>query len=68
MGNSPYTSVQPAKPLINAGVDFGEAEWIQYEVRGKRPQIVNIAVLACFSTKTFHMEIASDVTTDTFYW
>lgn len=66
MGNLPQTRVTPARPFINAGVDYCGPFWIHYRVRGKRPTKVYIAVFCCFSTKAVHLELVSDLSTDAF--
>lgn len=66
MGNLPATRVTPARPFINTGVDFCGPFWIHYKLRGKRPNKAYIALFCCFATKAIHMELVSDLTTETF--
>lgn len=66
MGNLPETRVTPARPFINAGVDYCGPIWVHFKTRGKRPQKAYIAVFCCFSTKAVHLELVTDLTTDAF--
>ncbi|XP_075150685.1 uncharacterized protein LOC142224785 [Haematobia irritans] len=66
MGNLPETRVTPARPFINAGVDYCGPIWVHFKTRGKRPQKAYLAIFCCFSTKAVHLELVTDLTTDAF--
>ncbi|XP_058984316.1 uncharacterized protein LOC131805086 [Musca domestica] len=66
MGNLPATRVVPARPFINSGVDYCGPFWIHYKVRGKRPTKAYVAVFCCFATKAVHLELVSDLSTESF--
>lgn len=66
MGNLPQARVTPARPFINAGVDYCGPFWIHYKVRGKRPTKAYIAVFCCFATKATHLELVTDLSTEAF--
>ncbi|XP_037942534.1 uncharacterized protein LOC119675408 [Teleopsis dalmanni] len=66
MGNLPESRITPARPFINAGVDYCGPFWIHYKVRGKKPTKAYIAVFCCFSTKAVHLELVTDLSTNAF--
>lgn len=66
MGDLPSTRVTPARPFVNAGVDYCGPITVHYKLRGKRPHKAYIAVFCCFATKAVHLELVSDLTTDAF--
>ncbi|XP_037926620.1 uncharacterized protein LOC119661370 [Hermetia illucens] len=66
MGNLAHTRVQSARPFLNSGVDYCNPLWICYKIRGKKPQKIYVVVFCCFPTKAVHLEIARDLTTETF--
>ncbi|XP_061398613.1 uncharacterized protein LOC133334340 [Musca vetustissima] len=66
MGNLPATRVVPARPFINSGVDYCGPFWIHYKVRGKRPTKAYVAVFCCFATTAVHLELVSDLSTESF--
>lgn len=66
MGNLPATRVTPARPFVNAGVDYCGPFWIHFKVRGKRPIKAYLAIFCCFATKAVHLELVSDLSTDAF--
>ncbi|XP_037930980.1 uncharacterized protein LOC119665804 [Teleopsis dalmanni] len=66
MGNLPESRITPARPFINAGVDYCGPFWIHYKVRGKKPTKAYIAVFCCFFTKAVHLELVTDLSTNAF--
>lgn len=66
MGNLPSTRVTPARPFLNAGIDYCGPITVHYKLRGKRPHKAYIAVFCCFATKAVHLELVSDLTTEAF--
>ncbi|XP_037927917.1 uncharacterized protein LOC119662382 [Teleopsis dalmanni] len=66
MGDLPESRLTPARPFINAGVDYCGSFWIHYKVRGKKPTKAYIAVFCCFSTKAVHLELVTDLSTNAF--
>lgn len=66
MGNLPECRVNPGRPFITTGVDYCGPFWVHYQLRGKRPHKVYIAVFCCFTTKAIHLEVVTNLTTDAF--
>jgi hypothetical protein len=66
MGNLPKDRVQPNRPFINSGVDFAGPIQIHHKIRGKRPDKAYLIIFCCFATKAVHIEVASDLSTETF--
>ena len=66
MGNLPYHRTQPARPFINAGVDLCGPFQIHHKIRGRKPTTCYVAIFCCFATKAVHIEVVSDLTTESF--
>lgn len=66
IGNLPAERVQETWPFINCAVDFCGPVYYHFPIRGKRPQKTYIAVFCCFATKTVHLELVSNLATETF--
>lgn len=66
MGNLPPSRIMPARPFINAGVDFCGPFFVHFKIRGKAPRKAYVAIFCCFSTKAVHLELVSDLTTEAF--
>lgn len=49
-------------------VDFYGPFYIHHLVRGKPPTKMYIAMFVCFSVKDVHMELVSDLSTQSFIW
>ncbi|XP_075163311.1 uncharacterized protein LOC142235943 [Haematobia irritans] len=67
MGDLPSNRVKGnSRPFEHAGVDFAGPITVHYKIRGKRPYKAYIAVFVCFLTKACHIEVVSDLSTDSF--
>ncbi|XP_049882247.1 uncharacterized protein LOC126378112 [Pectinophora gossypiella] len=67
MGSLPADRVTPSRPFEKVGIDF--AGPVNVKLSRIRKSVVGkgyICVFVCFSTKAIHLELASDLTTDTF--
>lgn len=56
----------PARPCINSEADYCRPLCVHYKVRGKRPTNTFIAVFYCYSMKAVHLELISDLSTESF--
>ena len=67
MGQLPPERLQLAAPFINVGIDYAGPLLVK---RGnpRKPTLVKtyVCLFLCFSTKAFHLELVSDLTTDAF--
>lgn len=68
MGNLPrerldYTNM---RPFVISGVDFAGPLTVRHHIRCKVPKKVYVALFICFSTKAVHLELAIDLTTESF--
>lgn len=67
MGNLPPQRVTPARPFLNAGVEYaGPVNLKTSELRNSRHVKAYIAVFVCLVSKAIHLELVSDLTTDAF--
>lgn len=66
MGNLPGKRVTPSAPFEYTGVDYAGPFTVHYALRGKRPTKAYLAVFVCFTTKAVHLEVVSDLSTQTF--
>lgn len=67
MGSLPAGRVTASRPFEKVGVDF--AGPIEVKLSRVRKSVIGkgyICVFVCFTTKAVHLELASDLTTDTF--
>ncbi|GFW78089.1 integrase catalytic domain-containing protein [Trichonephila clavipes] len=65
MGNLPYERVNMAPPFSITGLDFGGPYFVTY--KHQRKGVLNkiyVCVCICFVTRTIHLEILSDLTSD----
>ncbi|KMQ86875.1 hypothetical protein RF55_14025 [Lasius niger] len=67
MGELPSHRVQPSRPFSICGVDYGGPLYIR-EGRRRNAKTVKayIAIFVCFSTKAVHIELVSDMSSETF--
>lgn len=65
MGSLPKHRVEPARPFIHSGVDYGPF-FLTHRLRGRPLYKCYIAIFVCFSTKAVHIEVVPDLTTDAF--
>lgn len=67
MGNLPQQRLTPGFPFENVGLDYaGPIRAVSRQGRGCRIVKVYIAVFICFTTKSIHLELVGDLTSDTF--
>lgn len=67
MGNLPLVRISQIKPFLNSGVDFGDPfSVIMTRYRGAKSCKVYLCVFVCLATKALHLEIASDLSSETF--
>ncbi|XP_045447930.1 uncharacterized protein LOC123656267 isoform X1 [Melitaea cinxia] len=67
MGSLPAERTTPARPFEVTGVDFcGPFEMKIARIRKPLITKAYIALFVCFSTKAIHLELISDLTTETF--
>ncbi|XP_048478253.1 uncharacterized protein LOC125488810 [Plutella xylostella] len=67
MGNLPTERITPSRPFTNTGVDFtGHVDVKINKGRGVRTCKGYIAIFICMSTKAVHIELVSDLTTQSF--
>lgn len=67
MGNLPSVRVRPARPFLNAGVDFaGPFQALSSKGRGIRTTKAYITIFVCLSNKAIHLELVGDLSTAAF--
>jgi len=66
MGSLPADRLSLTKPFAVFGVDLCGPFLTSYRIRGKAPYKTYIAVFVCFATKAVHIELVSDLSTNTF--
>jgi hypothetical protein len=67
MGNLPSHRVKASWPFTNCGVDFGGPIFLKIgRIRSKKTTKAYICLFVCFSTKTIHLELVSDLTAANF--
>lgn len=67
MGSLPVGRVTVSKPFSHCGVDYaGPVILREGKLRNVRNQKAYIVIFVCFATKAIHIELVSDLTSDTF--
>ncbi|XP_075163153.1 uncharacterized protein LOC142235779 [Haematobia irritans] len=67
MGDLPSHRVNKNEnPFFHSGMDFAGPISVHYKIRGKRPYKVYLAIFVCFQTKACHLEVVTDLSTDSF--
>ena len=67
MGNLPRDRVTQSRPFLNTGVDYCGPFYIKEKKFRNRSKVkVYCAIFVCFATKDCHIELVTDLTTDTF--
>ena len=67
MGNLPPFRVSEVKPFVHTGVDFGGPFYITMNrYRGAKSCKVYLCLFICMSTKALHLELATDLSSETF--
>lgn len=67
MGNLPLVRVQEARPFANTGIDYCGPFYIKEKKYRNRTRIkVYICVFICMSIKAIHLEVVSDLSSDSF--
>ncbi|XP_043062740.1 uncharacterized protein LOC122319478 [Drosophila yakuba] len=66
MGQLPKERITPSRPFSRCGINFCGPINVYLRIRGKPPTKAYLAVFVCFATKAIHVEVVSDLTTDSF--
>lgn len=67
MGNLPETRVTASRPFSNTGIDYCGPFFIKEKKYRNRTKVkIYVVIFICFSTKAIHLEIVSDLSTETF--
>ncbi|XP_029174047.1 uncharacterized protein LOC114942768 [Nylanderia fulva] len=67
MGSLPSSRVTPSRPFAHCGVDYADPITLREENRrNARNSKVYIAIFMCFTTKATHIEVVSNLTTESF--
>ncbi|XP_047543172.1 uncharacterized protein LOC125075518 [Vanessa atalanta] len=67
MGDLPKERVTRSRPFLHSGVDFaGPINVLMSKGRGAKTTKAYIAIFVCLSTKAIHLELAGDLTSETF--
>ncbi|XP_065355117.1 uncharacterized protein LOC135949468 [Calliphora vicina] len=66
MGDLPADRLKAQRPFLVCGVDFCGPFYISYRIRGKPPYKTYVAIFVCFASKAIHIEVVSDLSTNTF--
>lgn len=67
MGNLPKVRVTPSKPFENCGVDYCGPFYVKEKRLRNRGKVkVYAAIFVCMSTKTVHVELVGDLSTEMF--
>ncbi|XP_078051845.1 uncharacterized protein LOC144477992, partial [Augochlora pura] len=65
MGNLPKSRVSPARPFANVGIDYCGPFFVkEKKFRNKTKLKAYVAVFVCFATKAVHLELVSDLTSE----
>ena len=66
VGNLLTKRVRATRPLFIVGVDFCGPVNVSLGIRGRRLLKMYIAVFVCFTSKAVHLELVSNLSTDSF--
>lgn len=67
MGNLPQPRVTPSRPFTHTGIDYtGHVDVKSNKGRGVRTSKGYVVIFICLATKAVHIELASDLSTNTF--
>lgn len=66
MGDLPHDRVIMQRPFLVSGVDYCGPFLITNRIRGRPPYKCYISIFVCFSTKAVHMELVTDLTSNSF--
>lgn len=67
MGDLPSDRIEPARPFLKCGVDFAGPFFIKSSLLRRAPLTKSYAcVFVYFATKAVHIELVSDLTTQSF--
>src|SRR3978361_1509432 len=67
MGNLPASRVSQLKPFSSVGVDYARPfSLVMSRHRGVRTTKAYLCLFVCFATRAMHLEVASDLSTNTF--
>ncbi|CAG7832932.1 unnamed protein product [Allacma fusca] len=67
MGNLPKARVTPSHAFSSCGIDYA-GPYLLRPIKGRSPKLFKcyIALFICFATRAIHVELVSDLTTDSF--
>lgn len=66
MGKLPVPRVNPARPFSTCGMDYAGPLLLKERQRSRVTYTSYICAFVCFATKTVHIELATDLSTDAF--
>ena len=66
MGNLPVERLNLSRPFARCAVDFCGSVNTYLRIGGKVPYKTYIVIFVCLATKAVHIEVVSDLSTDTF--
>ena len=67
MGQLPSNRVSPSSPFVVTGIDYA-GPFTMKKGHTRKPTLIKVylAIFVCFSTKAAHLEVVSNMTTETF--
>ncbi|KAI5731279.1 hypothetical protein M8J77_007377 [Diaphorina citri] len=67
MGHLPKARVSPGRPFLKSSVDYGSPVYIKASNLRKAPLLKHyVCLFVCMTTKAVHLELVSDLSTETF--
>ncbi|XP_070070047.1 uncharacterized protein [Drosophila takahashii] len=66
MGNLPSDRLLGERPFFVTGVDFCGPFMTSYKIRSKSPYKTYASIFVCFTSKAIHIELVTDLTTNSF--
>ena len=66
MGDLPADGFKAQRPFLVSGVDFCGTFYTSYRIQRRAPYKTYVAIFVCFSSKAVHIELVSDLSTNTF--
>ncbi|XP_054282631.1 uncharacterized protein LOC128999895 [Macrosteles quadrilineatus] len=67
MGDLPTPRVNPSRPFLHTGVDYGGPFNVKiHNLRGNKTIKTYLCLFVCMATKAVHLKVVTDLTTDAF--